>query len=967
MAIRRFLCMLWLAVGWATPGFASEPVSDPLLRIETGMHTTLIRRIIFDPAHNRVLTCSDDKTVRVWQMPDGRLVNTLRVPIDAGHEGKLFGLAVSPDGNTVAVAGWTGWDWDRRGSIYLLDVGSGRMLRRIGGIDNAFGALNWTPDGKFLVAGLQANLGLRVIRVEDGAVVAEDRQYKDKILDLDIAGNGQVAAISLDGWVRLYDREFRLIGRRKIEGGEHLSSIRFSPDSQLLAVSFVDTPRVSVASAAQLEYLYSPDLDGVTDFSGFAAVAWSSDGEYLYAGGDYRGSGLNPLFRWPGKGRGPRETRPLVHNRINELRSLSHGEVLYATEDPEFGVITPAFEARPIRKPSILDFSDAHGRLEVSADGSRVRYPVTGQAITHQQFDVLGAGDQDLVAGDALEPPVLRHEHFRIENWHGQLHPRVNGVLVRMDDHELARSYAIVPDGAALLLGGEWSLRNIDPAGAQRWQIALPAVAWAVNVSGNGQLAVTTLSDGSIRWYRVADGDEVLAYFPHRNGSDWIAWIPDGYYASSLFGDNYIGWHLNRGKDLAPDFYRAVQFERVLFRPDVVQSAFRLAMKPRTRSLVDTPLDASFRIGQLREIAPPRIHVEVTDLSVSNPQRPQVQLRVEAERNALPMEHYTVFINKIPVTPASDRSLQGSEREKFVRDLVLDLPARANDVRVEAFNGKAMGVREHYVELPANVAPEPVPGDLYLLAIGINEFDSLPASMHLQYAARDAEEVVRAFAAEEGRTFRRVHVKLLNDGSAVPPGRQAILDVLAFARDAGPHDTVVIFLASHGISDQAGNYFFVPKDVAIRDISRAMRGEPAGSMVSWEAFSEALRQTSGYRMLIVDTCHAQDIEGRFDAHSLMKRSAASLFPMMVAARGSEQSQEYAEERHGLFTYALLNALREQPDPDRDGRVTLRELFGRIAPEVARLHVPEAGSQTPQLVAAPPLDAMPVLRHAGPAQ
>ena len=48
----------------------------------------------------------------------------------------------------------------------------------------------------------------------------------------------------------------------------------------------------------------------------------------------------------------------------------------------------------------------------------------------------------------------------------------------------------------------------------KRWWAALhvPAIAWAVNISQNGRLAVAALSDGTIRWYRMADGKEMLAY-----------------------------------------------------------------------------------------------------------------------------------------------------------------------------------------------------------------------------------------------------------------------------------------------------------------------------------------------------------------------------------------------------------------------------------------------------------------------
>ena len=78
-----------------------------------------------DDRENRyAVTASDDKTARVWSLPDGRLLGVLRVPIGDGNMGKLFAVAMTPDGNTVALGGWTA---ARSGAqdIYLLD----RILR----------------------------------------------------------------------------------------------------------------------------------------------------------------------------------------------------------------------------------------------------------------------------------------------------------------------------------------------------------------------------------------------------------------------------------------------------------------------------------------------------------------------------------------------------------------------------------------------------------------------------------------------------------------------------------------------------------------------------------------------------------------------------------------------------------------------------------------------------------------------
>ena len=90
------------------PAADSGPASTPFLRLETGMHTAAILRIGLDAANRYLVTGSEDKTVRVWELATGRLLRTLRLPIGGGNEGKVFAVALSPDGTTVAAGGRTG-------------------------------------------------------------------------------------------------------------------------------------------------------------------------------------------------------------------------------------------------------------------------------------------------------------------------------------------------------------------------------------------------------------------------------------------------------------------------------------------------------------------------------------------------------------------------------------------------------------------------------------------------------------------------------------------------------------------------------------------------------------------------------------------------------------------------------------------------------------------------------------------
>src|SRR5580693_6412870 len=66
------------------------PDQRPVLRIETGMHTAPIKGIGVDAACSLLATASDDKTVRLWSLPDGKLERVVRLPIGEGDAGKVY-------------------------------------------------------------------------------------------------------------------------------------------------------------------------------------------------------------------------------------------------------------------------------------------------------------------------------------------------------------------------------------------------------------------------------------------------------------------------------------------------------------------------------------------------------------------------------------------------------------------------------------------------------------------------------------------------------------------------------------------------------------------------------------------------------------------------------------------------------------------------------------------------------------
>ena len=950
-SVLRALAGATIALAAACAAAAGEPPSAPILRIETTMHAGLVRRLAVDARHNRLVSAGDDKTIRVWQLPQGRLERVLRFPIGAGYEGRIYALAVSPDGKTIAAGGWTGWEWDEQGAVYLFDTDSGELTRRIGGFADVIGALAYSKDGRHLAVGLHADGGLHVLRTGDYAPVARDAEYRDKILGADFRADGVLAVASLDGQLRLYDPAFKLLGRKRTAPGAKPLTVRFSPDGRQLAVSFHDVSALAVVRAADLALAFSPDTKQLAGHTRLTDVAWSAAGDALYGCGDYAGPGESPILRWRGGGRGAMESLPAARSRIADLQTMPGGGIAFAAEDPAIGVLDGADRRVFFRGPELADFRAGDAALKVSRNGARVQFGLGPVGALPVRFSLFA---RELLRGPAsgteLAGALTLAPEFALAGWQDSASPSLNGVRLALDDYELARTFAISPDRATLVLGTEWALRAYDRDARLRWKAAVPGVVRSIAVAASGDTAVAALADGTIRWYRMEDGVEFLALFPHATGDEWIAWNAEGYYVSSSQGDNYVGWHLNRGKAAAADFHRAVQFERVLYRPDLVDQSFR----SRGRAAAPAPRRAAarFDIAELPSITPPRVRVAV----VGGPERDgdgriRAILRLGGEQTSLPMVDHAVFVNDIPVTRAAARPLVADERRRFQREVTVALERGENRVRVEVSNGAAIGLAETYVDVLGAAPPAPAAGDLYLLAVGVNEFPAL-ADSNLAYAARDAEELARVFAEQGPRHFRRVHARTMSDLGAAKPARAQVVEALEFLAGAGPQDTVILFLASHGLSDAGGGYYFVPRDARAEDVAAVVRGTGAepSSLIGWSVFFDALRRLPGRRILVVDTCHARDAAGRPDVRSLAKRSAASRFALVLAAQGDEASQEYAPARHGLFTYALLEGLRGSADANRDGAVTLAEAFDFAAPVVARLRDPELGPQTPQLVA-----------------
>ena len=101
--------------------------AQPVLQVETGSHSAFVRRIDVAQDRNLAVTASDDKTARVWDLRTGELRQILRPPVGGGELGRLYGVAIHPTDDVVAIGGNTGNGVGQH-RILLFSMSTGQPL-----------------------------------------------------------------------------------------------------------------------------------------------------------------------------------------------------------------------------------------------------------------------------------------------------------------------------------------------------------------------------------------------------------------------------------------------------------------------------------------------------------------------------------------------------------------------------------------------------------------------------------------------------------------------------------------------------------------------------------------------------------------------------------------------------------------------------------------------------------------------
>lgn len=904
-----------LMVVLLTVGNRSGAADKPVLRIDPGAHVLNLEGLAFTPDGKGLLSAARDGTTRLWEVPSLALIRTFRQPVGQtpGH------LAVSPDSRLVAVG-------QGPSQTRIFDLRSGALTQVLVPPDG-FG-VSFSPDGGSLAIG--GPTGPLVWSLGQARWQSLNERAPERVSNLAWSPDGRWLVTShASGTLLLWPAQ----GGRNVTlstGPGPVARLAWSSDGRFVATCggtfAIDLWDVAARRHARTVktagacYSVALDRDGLTVWTNNAGRQ-TIDG-YLISDG--------------------RPVASLPAGDPVSLVAVSPDGGLVAGGDTSGGVQLWDI-AKQARLGNVAGAGDMVGAVGWSHEGTRVAWTWWRTFRVRQQgtpapwsaaFNVPSLAPERGGPTAGWRQAELERGGRRLVKVDRQTYRVVGGPEAdfRLSGY-LAFSAAFLP-GEQVAIGSQHGVWVFDLTGRQLRFLAGPSMSvQSLAVSPDERYLLGGGSDQTLTiWPLAAQGPQVrplLTLYPASNG-EWIAWTDEGYYACSPGAEKWVGWQLDHG-DKNPDFYPAYQFRSSLYRPDVIgrllktgslQDALREADAER-RQQTDSTRIAS----RLAEFAPPSVEI-LEPRSGMTFNQPQVSVRVR-----LSDPNQRVVTTVVPLldgrTPQGGRFVFVPTRGVGEWSTQVTLAPGENTISLLATNDAGA------VSLPVNVTVIYRPTGsvverprLCLVAVGVSAYARQQYA--LRFAAKDARDFAFACQAQEGRLFRSVESKLLTDAEA---RRQPVLEALAWLRGAvTQRDYGVVFLAGHGVTDQARDYYFLPQDGDVTQL------EQTG--VKWSDVRQTLQALPGKAILILDTCHAAAAcTGGAWAYNDVLREAISDEVGLVTLSSClphEVSFEQEEWSNGAFTKALVEALNGRADYNHDRQVSLGELDAYIANRVDEL-------------------------------
>jgi WD40 repeat protein/uncharacterized caspase-like protein len=963
-----------------------------LIKTITG-HTEDIGDIAFSPDGSTIVAGDDgygENTIKFWEVSSGKLLRTFKV-----SKYGIVKIAYSPDGQKVTYAAGSGFNFGEVGCINALSGTTSFSIKDSSGLR----ALAYNKEGKKILYGGYNNKLITAEALSGKILSSVSTKASGPVKDIVFSTDGKYMACAMGWRIYIYDNASGKQLRDIVTLNDHVWSLSLSNDGAYMATAGgniygVNSVRLWDIKQGKLLKTHKGHKDWIL------SVAIGSNNKYIASGSAdrttayYEMPGVNSMNLYRSvSGNLQISDAPIncvaIHPNGKFIASVSDdGKIIYMRpgmstyhllESQNKGLASVCFT--PDGKQLIV--GTHNGKVEVWSTETKTL--ITSFDSHIYNFNVLDSLSA-IPYGTNMNIPILN---------------TVSTVSVM--------SVNISPDGKYLASAGGAEVKIWETG---TWKLIKTldknSGLTSVVISHNGKYIATGNADRTVKLWDVAEGKLLQTFSGHQNEVRSVVFSKEDNYIFSGSLDTQVKvWNLVTGKEtltymvmansdddfmiMTPDGYymatkgatKAVgfrvgnktypfeQFDLKFHRPDLVlKEISKIAYNSEVGSPNENMIKSYYaaytkrlkKMGFTEDMLGNDLHlpeVKITSASLSAVStNKNISFDVKASDSKYLLDRLNVYVNDVPIYGTNGIPLKDKKVNPLSQKINLELNQGKNTVKVTTLNNK--GVESLSESFTINYQPATtVKPDLYIVALGISVYKE--EKMNLNYAAKDARDIVKLFALQKDK-YNKVVVDSILDHQAT---LQNILDLKKKLMQTKVDDQVVLFIAGHGLLDKNLDYFLATYDVNFSD--------PASGGLPYEKLEHLLDGIPARnKILLMDACHSGEVDkeevtlatnqnteqgeitfravpgvsvknlGLENSFELMKSLFSDLrkgngTTVISSAGGAEYAMEGAEWHNGIFTYCLLSGLKDKnADLNKDGKIMLSELQQYLQARVPEL-------------------------------
>jgi len=921
-------------------------------------HTSYINSVSISPDGKYALSGSQDWTIILWNLQTGAKLLTLRE-----HSSWVKSVCFSPDGKSAL----SGSD---DGKVILWDLMNGEKIFTMKGQSGAVNSVCFSSDGRYALSGSE-NGKFAIWNIQTGQMIREIESGSSIISVCFSPDHSIIFCCHIDEIsVWSFNTNMRLLTMKGHSG--MINTVCFSPDGRYaLAGSSFDNDLIlwDIQKGEVIRNMAGRN-------SSIPSVCFSPDGNDALQGA-IDGGGL--FFLWDvHSGEEIREFYKHSDDVTSVYFSPDGSQALSGSWDNTIKLwdVQKGIEIRTLKGHDAAVFSvcyspDGLTALSGSFDktiklwnlqnGKVIR---TFKGHTSTVNSVCYAPDGHLALSGSVDNTL---KLWDIDS--GQ------ELLTFIGHSRDVTSACFSPNGQLALSGSADSTLRIWDIHTGKELLTLRGhtdIVTSVCFSPDGRCVLSGSRDHTMKLWDANTGEEKVTLIGIEL-SDWLITTPDRYFSSSIKALKYLSYRIGN------QLYGFEQFDLKFNRPDLILEelgyapdkmieSYRNAYYKRLRKMdiSENMLQEDFHV--------PEISVLNKDSIAFSADSQIIKVKIQSEDSLYLLDRINILINDVPIFGINGIDLRSFSSKSMKKEVEIVLSQGMNKIEVSVLN--QVGAESLKETIYTEYQGQGAKPDLYLVTIGVSEFKQ--QDLNLKYSVKDGRDLVGLFT-NDSNLYHQIFVDSLFNQNVT---RENVLSLKQKLMNSRVDDLVILFLSGHGLLSDSLDFYYATYDmdfmhpeingVLYDDIEGLLDGIPArkkllmidachsgevdkDELVALNAPASLTENNSKkgdikvYDYKGVGTLQQEDKLGLQNSFELMQElftnlSRGSGAVVISAAPGKGYALEGPEWNNGVFTYAVLNGLKNNA-AERDGSdgISVSELKDYVILEVEKI---TRGAQKP---------------------